>query len=322
MKLAVIGAGAVGSTVAEFADSYGHTVTALADSESSVVDPSGVDVPAALETKRESGTLGERDSEAALSAAYDCLVETTPTALGDAEPAFGHVAAALERDRHVVLGNKGPVAQRYSDVMALEAESDGSVHFEATIGGPLPLLGTIRDVGPERIHGVQGVFNGLANFILSRMAAEGLGYEHVLAEAQDLGIAEVDPTFDVEGTDTALTCSILANVLSTSSREFTVDDVSIEGITEIPGSALELAKADGKTVRFLGDVSDGRLSVAPRTVPQTSPLAVSGPQTVVQLDIQNAGRMNVSSSTATSREVANAILTDVNRISRVDATTR
>lgn len=316
MKLAVIGTGSVGSTVAEFAESYGHTVTALADSESSIVDSSGVDVPKALETKQESGSLGRGDSEDALYAEYDCLVETTPTVLEDAEPAFSHVATALERDRHVVLGNKGPVAQRYSDIKELESESAGEVHFEATIGGPLPVLETIEDVGPERINGVQGVFNGLANFILSRMTAEGLGYEHVLAEAQDLGIAEVDPTFDVEGTDTALTCSILANILSTSSREFTVDDVSVEGITEIPGSALELAKEDGKTVRLLGEIYQDQLTVAPRTVPKSNPLAVTGPQTVVQLDIQNAGPMNVSSSTATSREVANAILTDVNRITK------
>ena len=316
MKLAVVGAGAIGSTVAEFAESYGHTVTALADSNSAVVDEGGVDVSGALVRKRESGTLGDGDTEAALYAGYDCLVETTPTTLDDAEPSFSHVATALERGRHVVLGNKSPVAQRYRELDALGEESDGEVRFEATIGGPLPVLSTIRDVGPERIDGVRGVFNGLANFILSRMSAEGLGYEHVLAEAQDLGIAEVDPTFDVEGTDTALTCSILANVLATGGEEYTVDDVDIEGITEIPGSALELAKEDGMTVRLLGEVSGDRLTVAPRTVPTNSPLAVTGSQTVVELDIHNAGPMNVSSSTATSREVANAILTDVNRLDR------
>ena len=316
MKLAVVGAGAIGSTVAEFAESYGHTVTALADSNSAVVDEGGVDVSGALVRKRESGTLGDGDTEAALYAGYDCLVETTPTTLDDAEPSFSHVATALERGRHVVLGNKSPVAQRCRELDALGEESDGEVRFEATIGGPLPVLSTIRDVGPERIDGVRGVFNGLANFILSRMSAEGLGYEHVLAEAQDLGIAEVDPTFDVEGTDTALTCSILANVLATGGEEYTVDDVDIEGITEIPGSALELAKEDGMTVRLLGEVSGDRLTVAPRTVPTNSPLAVTGSQTVVELDIHNAGPMNVSSSTATSREVANAILTDVNRLDR------
>lgn len=314
MKLAIFGVGTIGSTVAEYAESYNHTVIAIADSNSSIIDETGIDVASTLQKKRETGTLGEDDPEAALNANYDCLIETTPTTLGNAEPAFSHLQAALEQDSHVVLGNKGPVAQRYKDVQNLEADSKGGVHFEATIGGPLPVLSTLRDIGPERVNGVRGVFNGLANFILSRMAAEGLGYEHVLAEAQDLGIAEVDPTFDVEGTDTALTCSILANVLSGPDEEFTIDDVSIRGITEIPGSALNLAKEDGLTVRLLGDVREGQLRVAPRTVLESSPLAATGSQTVVELDIQNAGSLNVSSSAATSSEVATAILTDVNRI--------
>ncbi|MFC7205321.1 homoserine dehydrogenase [Haloferax namakaokahaiae] len=316
MKLSIIGAGTVGSRVAELADSYGHTVTAISDSTSAVTDASGVDVHAVLEDKRESGTIGNEESESALEAEYDCLVEVTPSTLGDAEPAFNHIATALRRDRHVVLGNKSPMAQRYRDVRELEENSAGEVLFEATIGGPIPVLSTIHDVGPDRVISIKGVFNGLANFILSRMTAEGLGYEHVLAEAQDLGIAEVDPTFDVEGTDTALTCSILANVLAESDTEFTVDDVSIEGITEIPGSALNLAREDGKTVRLLGEVRDGQLRVAPRTVPQNSPLAVTGPQTVVELDIQDAGQVNVTSSAATSTEVASTILTDVNRLER------
>lgn len=314
MKLAVIGVGTVGSAVARLAASYGHTVVALSDSKSAAVDVDGVDVDAALEQKQAGNPLGEADPAAALDADYDCLVETTPTSLDDAEPAFSHVETALNRDRHVVLGNKGPVAQRYRDVQALEADSDGTVRFEATIGGPLPVLSTLRDVGPERVTAVRGVFNGLANFILSRMTAEGLGYEHVLAEAQDLGISEVDPTFDVEGTDTALTCSILANVLSEPDTEYTIDDVQIQGITEIPGSALELAHEDGKTVRLLGDVRGDTLQVAPRTVPTNSALAVNGSRTVVELDIQDAGPLNVSSSAATSREAATAILTDVNRL--------
>lgn len=316
MKLAIIGAGTIGSTVAEYAESYNHTVTAIADSKSAAIDETGLNVASALQRKQESGTIGDEAPDAALHADYDCLIETTPTTLGDSEPAFSHLQTALKHDRHVVLGNKGPVAQRYQDVRNLEADSKGEVHFEATIGGPLPLLSTIRDVGAERINGVRGVFNGLANFILSRMAAEGLGYKHVLAEAQDLGIAEVDPTFDVEGTDTALTCSILANVLSISDKELTIEDVPIHGITDIPGSALDLAKDDGLTVRLLGEVRGDHLRVGPRTVPETSPLAVTGSQTVVELDIEGAGPLNVSSSSATSREVATAILTDVNRIEK------
>jgi homoserine dehydrogenase len=314
MNLAVVGAGAVGSAVAGLAGEYGHTVTALADSRSAVVDPEGVGVEAALDRKREQGTVGEADREAALSAAYDVLVEATPTTLGDAQPGFDHVAAALDRDRHAVLANKGPVAERYGEVRAREAASDGEVRFEATVGGAIPVLATIEDVGPAQISAVRGVLNGTANFILSRMAAEGLAYEHVLAEAQDLGVAESDPSFDVEGTDAALKCVIVANVLA-DGREYTLDDATVEGIHELPASALELAGEDGRTIRLVGEVRDGAVRVAPRLVPENSAMAVTGTQNIVQFETENAGPLYHSGRGAGGPETASAIFADINRLS-------
>jgi|GEM_PF-4642701 len=306
--------GAIGASTARLADSFGHTVTAVADEDSAATDEAGIDVGSVLERKEVEGILGEQSVDAAIGAEYDCLVEVSAAALGDAEPAFSHVATALGRDRNVVLGAKEPVAQRYGALKELEAESDGQLRYEATIDGLLPVLSTIGDVGADRITGVRGVFNGFANFILSRMTTEELGYEHVLAEAQDLGVADVDPTFDVEGTDSALTCSILANELWWPDREFTTEDVAIDGITEVEGSAIELAKEDGMTVRLIGEVQSDKLRVAPRTIPTGSSLAISGSRTVVELDVRHAGRLSVSSSATSSEEIAAAMLTDVNRL--------
>jgi len=314
VRLAVIGAGAVGSSVAELASDYGHTVTALADSKSAAVDPDGIDIDAALERKDEEGIVGSDDPVVALEGSYDVLVEATPTTLGDAQPGFGHLRTALERDRHVVLANKGPVAERYADVRALERESEGRVLMEATVGGAIPVLSTIADFGPERITAARGVLNGTANFVLSRMAAEGLGYEHVLAEAQDLGVAEADPSFDVEGTDAALKCVIVANVLAGDDREYTLDDATVDGIKSLPGSALELANEDGRTIRLIGDVSDGEVRVGPRLVPEYSALAVTGTRNIVQLDTEYAGQLNVSGRGAGGPETATAVLADVDRL--------
>jgi homoserine dehydrogenase len=316
VKLAVLGAGAVGSSVAELAGEYGHTVTALADSRSAAVDPGGIDVAGALGRKTDEGVVGPASPADALAGTYDVLVEATPTTLGDAEPGFGHVRAALERDRHVVLANKGPVAERYADVRALEAASDGSVYFEATVGGAMPVLSTIADFGPDRITAVRGVLNGTANFVLSRMAAEGLGYEHVLAEAQDLGVAEADPSFDVEGTDAALKCVIVANVLAGGDREYALDDATVEGIDSLPGSALELADQDGRTIRLVGEVADDEVRVGPRLVPQHGALAVTGTRNIVQLETRHAGRLNVSGRGAGGPETATAVLADVDRLGR------
>ena len=316
MNLAVVGCGAVGRAVCELAGSYGHHITVLADSTSAVVDESGIDVETVLDRKAERGTVGPDDPEDALAGDYEVLVEATPTTLGDAEPGFSHVERALARDAHVVLANKGPVAERYGDLRAAERDSAGSVLFEATVGGAIPVLSTIADLGAEDVTAVRGVLNGTANFILSRMSAEGLGYEHVLAEAQDLGVAETDPTFDVEGTDAALKCVILANVLG--DRELTLADAEVEGITRLTPSALDLAGEDGRTVRLVGEVTDGdspTVRVGPRLVSEHGTLAVTGTQNIVQLETRHAGQLNLSGRGAGGRATASAVLADVGRLS-------
>jgi homoserine dehydrogenase len=314
VNVAVVGAGAVGSAVAELASEYGHTVTGLADSTSGVTDPHGIDVALALDRKRSEGTVGSDAPDDVIDGPYDVLVEATPTTLGDAQPAFDHLRTALERDHRAVLANKGPVAERYGDVRKLERASDGAVQFEATVGGAIPVLSTIADVGPDHVSTVRGVLNGTANFVLSRMAAEGLAYEHVLAEAQDLGVAEADPSFDVEGTDAALKCVIVANVLSDDGREFTLADASVAGIHELPVSALDLATEAGETIRLIGEVSGDDVRVGPRLVPEHGILAVTGTRNIVQLETTHAGRLNISGRGAGGPETASAVLADVGRL--------
>jgi homoserine dehydrogenase len=314
LDIAVLGIGAVGRSVVELAPEYGHVVTAVADSRSSAIDPDGLDAETVFERKDREGTVGSSDPADALAADYDVLVEATPTTLGDAEPGFSHVRAALERDRHAVLANKGPVAERYADLMALAAESEGTVQFEAAVGGAIPILSTIADFDPSQITAARGVLNGTANFVLSRMAAEGLGYEHVLAEAQDLGVAEADPAFDVEGTDAALKFVILANVLSEGDRVYSLADADVEGIRNIPTSALDLAAEDGRTVRLIGEATSEGVRVGPRLVPGNDALAVSGTRNVVQFETVHAGQLHLSGRGAGGPETATAVLSDVGRL--------
>jgi homoserine dehydrogenase len=312
MRVAVMGAGAVGSSVLELAEEYGHTVVAMADSSSAALDADGLDAKAVLSRKDEEGVVGAADPADALDDEYDVLVEATPTTLGDAEPGFGHLKTALERDRHVVLANKGPVAERYSDVRDLEADSAGEVRFEATVGGAIPVLSTIESFGPDQITAVRGVLNGTANFILSRMQNEGLSYEHVLAEAQDLGVAEADPSFDVEGTDAALKCVIVANVLGDG--EMTLEDATVEGIHELPASALDLADEDGQTIRLVGEVTTEGVRVGPRLIAENSALAVSGTQNIVQFETTYAGSLYNSGRGAGGPETATAVFADIGHL--------
>ena len=312
MKLAILGAGDVGRSVADLAAEYGHDVVALADSRHAAVDSTGIAVADVLERKVAGDALGTHDPADVFDAEYDVLIEATPTTLGDAEPGFTHVRRALEADRHVVLANKGPVAERYEDLSTLEAESAGSIRFEATVGGAIPVLSTIEDCTPQAVTAVRGVLNGTANFILTRMAAEGLDYEHVLAEAQDLGVAEADPTFDVDGTDAALKFVILANVLADGG--FALEDATVEGIQSIPGSALDLAAEDGRTIRLIGEATRDGVRVGPRLVPENGALAVTGTRNIVQIETRNAGSLHSSGRGAGGPETATAVLSDVGRL--------
>lgn len=315
MRLAVMGVGAVGRAVAELAGQYGHDVIGLADSTGAAMgDP--LDVEEALARKQETGVVGERPHEELLAADYDVLVEATPTTLGDAEPGFSNAAAALSRDRHVVLANKGPVAERYADLRAAVEESAGELRFEATVGGAIPAVRTVEDLGPERVDRVRGVLNGTANFVLTRMAAEGLGYDHVLAEAQELGVAEADPSFDVDGTDAALKGVIVANVLreARGKEALSLADADVTGIDELPTSALSLAGEDGRTVRLIVDASASGVRVGPRLVPENGTLAVTGTQNIVQIETGHAGRLNLSGRGAGGAETASAVLADVGRL--------
>ncbi|GAB7094347.1 homoserine dehydrogenase [Halolamina litorea] len=315
MKLAVMGVGAVGRAVVELAEDYGHEVVGLADSTGAALGEP-LDVAAVLAEKDETGVVGRTSHEELLDADYDVLVEATPTTLGDAEPGFSNAVAALDRDRHVVLANKGPVAERYADLRAAVRESAGELRFEATVGGAIPAVRTIEDLGPERVDRVQGVLNGTANFVLSRMAAEGLGYEHVLAEAQELGVAEADPSFDVDGTDAALKGVIVANVLRDARGEddISLADAEVAGIEDLPTSALSLAADDGRTVRLIVEATPDGVRVGPRLVPENGTLAVTGTQNIVQVATGHAGRLNISGRGAGGPETASAVLADVGRL--------
>lgn len=312
MKLTVLGYGAVGRAVAEQAGDRGHSVVAIADSRGAIIDEDGIDLGTVADRKDRDQAVGERPVEAALTADYDVLIEATPTTLDDAEPGFSHVETALQRDRHVVLANKGPVAERYDDLQELVAASAGEVRFEATVGGAIPAIATIEGVDPANVTSVRGVLNGTANFVLTRMAAEGLGYDHVLAEAQDLGVAETDPSFDVDGIDAALKCAIIANQLRDGG--VSLADVEVGGIRDIPGSALEVAAEADRTIRLVGEVTADTVRVGPRLVPADGALAVDGTLNVVQLQTTTAGRLTLTGRGAGGPETASAVLTDVDRL--------
>ncbi|WP_340817778.1 homoserine dehydrogenase [Methanolobus sp. WCC4] len=327
VRVSIIGFGAVGQGVANvLLDKKGYLedigldfkVVAVADSRTAVIDPEGVDLAAVVNRKKTEGTVGTEKLtglEIIETIDHEVVVETTPTDIVTGGVGLKNMLMAFEKGRDLVTSNKGPLAMKYGELME-KAEAGGSKFlFEATVGGAMPVLNLARDVlAGNNITNVEGIFNGTCNYILTRMMEERAPYEQMLAEAQELGYAETDPTYDVEGIDTACKLVILAN--SVFGMNATHEDVTVTGITKITPEALLLAENDGYVIKLIGEVNDSRINVAPKLVPIDHPLAVGGSLNVASVQTDLSGPITVTGRGAGSIETASAILSDMISIYR------
>lgn len=242
----------------------------------------------------------------------DVFVELTPSNLMTGEPGNGHIRAALERGIPVVTANKGPLVRHHAALTRLALEKNVPFRFEGTVAGSIPALNLHEFCLPGNpVTRVDGILNGTSNYILTRMAEEGLGFDEALKEAQELGYAEADPTYDVQGHDAAAKLVILANhVLGLKT---TFEDVQREGIERISAAAIRLAAKEGYAIRLIAsvDAATGTASVAPRLVPHASSLNVRGSLNVVRYTTAHAGAFTISGKGAGGRETATAVLSDL-----------
>jgi len=231
----------------------------------------------AVETLNTYGRPGISGVETISNCPAHVLVETTPTNLKDAEPGKGHMAAALKNGLDVVSANKGPLVLYYRELLDLARKKGCRVFMSAATAAALPTL----DVGLLCLAGsdvlsIEGILNGTTNYILTRMHLEKCAYETALLAAQEMGIAETDPTLDVEGLDTRNKLVLITNQVF--DREFSLSDVAVTGITGVTLSDIEAAESDGKVLKLIGTtefVNDKlKLSVAPRALDPDHPLAV------------------------------------------------
>ncbi|MCZ7355673.1 MAG: homoserine dehydrogenase [Candidatus Methanoperedens sp.] len=322
VRLSIIGFGAVGQGVArsiqkknEYLKKQGIDlrVIGIADSAGCEIDPRGIDLERAIERKKQTGTVATgRESTRSLIAGveHDIVVEATPTNIENGEPGLGNMLAAFQSGKHVVTSNKGPLALRFSELKEAAEDNGMMFRYEATVGGAVPIFNLIHEaLAGNSVIGIEGILNGTTNYILTRMAEERLPYELVLKEAQELGIAEADPTYDVEGIDSACKLVIIAN--SVFGKCATHRDVDVTGITKIIPEALELANKNNYVVKLICEAGNGNLTVAPRLVPKRHPLAVGGTLNVASILTDLAGRITISGKGAGSVETASSILSDI-----------
>lgn len=239
---------------------------------------------------------------------------------GEDGPAFAAVKAALEIGRPVVTANKALLA-KHGVVLARMAEESGTqLGFEAAVAGGIPVIKTLREgLGSARIAKVFGIMNGTCNYILTRMGNEDISFADCLKDAQALGYAEADPTFDVEGFDTAHKLSILATLCF--GYEIAPDQIRVEGISRITQHDIKVAAELGYKIKLLGiaqRTEEGiEQRVHPTFVPKGSAIAgVDGVMNAVALETDHVHELLLAGPGAGGPPTASSVLSDILDIAR------
>ncbi len=219
-------------------------------------------------------TLVSDPQELVKSSDVDLVVEL----MGGIDPASELIFAALKNHKPVVTANKALLARHGAELFSAADLSGTDLLFEAAVCGGIPLIRPLREsLRGEPITRIMGIVNGTTNFILTKMSELGADYQDALAQAQQLGFAEADPTADVQGHDAAAKIAIIASIAFGSTVR--AADVYSEGITKITAADITIARKFGYAVKLLGvaelDTASSKLSVRvhPALVPLTNPLA-------------------------------------------------
>ena len=268
MRLAIIGCGGVGRALLRLlqkkqaalaAEGLAVCINYVVDYYGGIYQPGGIDLEAftgfcAQEpdiTKFPGGSAAVTVDTIVQNADVDLAVIMTPTNKQTGQPGLGYMRALLSAGIHVVPSDKGPVLLAYEELRQLARERGLQLGIGCTTGGALPAVnGGVMDMAGARILSIEGVLNGTTNFILKEMEDGGVSYEEALQKAQKLGIAETDPTLDVEGWDTATKLLILTNVHMGLKK--TLADVEVSGITKLTNEDIRQAAKEKKKYKLIG----------------------------------------------------------------------
>ncbi|NLX18383.1 MAG: homoserine dehydrogenase [Desulfobulbus sp.] len=246
----------------------------------------------------------------------DVIVEL----IGGIEPAMSFVMQAIAAGKHVVTANKALLSEKGAEIFAAAAARGVEVGFEASVGGGIPVIKALKEgLVANRILSIMGIMNGTANYILTRMTDEGIPFAEVLQDAQRLGFAEADPTYDVEGIDTAHKLAILMTIAY--GAPITHKQIVTEGISQIEPMDIELAREFGCRIKLLaisrnhGDHVEAR--VHPTMVPQEHLLAsINGAYNAIHFQGDTVGNVLLYGLGAGMIPTGSAVAADLVDIAR------
>jgi len=266
------------------------------------------------------GIQNIRISDDAFAVVDDPDIDIVVELIGGYEPARELVLKAIANGKHVVTANKALIAVHGNEIFAAAQKQGVMVAFEAAVAGGMPIIKAVREgLAANRIEWIAGIINGTGNFILTEMRDKGRDFADVLAEAQALGYAEADPTFDVEGIDAAHKLCILGSLAFGIPLQF--DKVYTEGISRITRDDVEFAEQLGYRIKHLGvtrrTVAGVELRVHPTLIPEKRLIAnVDGVMNAVLVQADAVGPTLYYGAGAGAEPTASAVVADLVDVTR------
>ncbi|MDY0191835.1 MAG: homoserine dehydrogenase [Desulfuromonas sp.] len=316
IKLGLLGFGTIGTGVIKVIQNNAAVIEQRLGRTLELVRVVDRDISAERGVSLAPGVLGVDAQELLNDPDIDIVIEL----IGGYEPARSFVLQALKNGKHVVTANKALLALHGEELLRTADENGVTLLFEAGVAGGIPVLSSIREnLCANRFSSIYGILNGTCNYILTRMTENQEDFSNVLADAQKLGYAESDPTFDIEGIDTAHKLSILVSMCFGTWVDF--EQIYTEGITRISALDIEFAQELGYQIKLLavGKLNNGSIEarVHPTMVPDSYPMAdVRGVFNAVRLNGDFVGSVMLHGSGAGMEATASAVMGDVMSIAR------
>ncbi len=272
VKVGLIGFGTIGCGMVKILQDNQSQIQSRLGAVLELVKIADLDITTDRRVKVDAGMLTTDAKEVLDHPDIDIVVEL----IGGYEPARSFILQAIENKKHVVTANKALLAQHGDEVFAAAEKNHIAVGFEASVGGAIPIIRSIKEAFvANRIQAIEGIVNGTANYILSKMSDGHHDFETALKEAQDKGYAEADPTFDIEGIDSAHKIAVLTRLAY--GTPVNLDDIYVQGISSISSLDIKCAHEFGYRIKLLAiSKFDGRaidVRVHPVMIPESKPMA-------------------------------------------------
>lgn len=314
LRIALLGAGSVGSQVARLLVEHKSELAARVGAELELIGVVVRDSEKAIKAGIPKNLVTTKAEDVILSA--DIVIEV----MGGIEPARTYILQALNSGSDVITANKALLATHGTELFDAAEQVGAQLYFEAAVGGAIPIIRPLREsLAGDKVNRIMGIVNGTTNYILDRMDSTGASFDEALAEAQALGYAEADPTADIEAYDAAQKAAILASLAFHT--EVPLEKVYREGITKITPAQIDAAKRDGYVIKILAiaeriAANGGEAGVAVRVHPvlidRNHPLgAVRGAFNAVFVEAEAAGQLMFYGAGAGGVQTASAILGDL-----------